>query len=165
MENEIKAPEMRLIKEAVPALRWGSAVSHTISLGVVAFLYGIATYFSWWNWVSWVLFVLAELILLSAIWSVGLRPVFLVRHFRYGIDEDFLQLKTGAFYESHELVPMAKIQAVSMNQGPILRKFGLYSLAIETMGSGHEIPALPKDTAVEVRNQIARMAKIREVDD
>lgn len=59
---------------------------------------------------------------------------------------------------------MTKIQSVATEQGPILRKYGLYSVSVETMGSSHTIPALPKDVAVELRNQIAQYAKIKEVE-
>ena len=109
--------------------------------------------------------MLVGITLISAVWSIGLRPVYLHKHFRYSFTDEFLQIKSGAFHERYELIPMTKIQAVSTNQGPILRRFSLYYLEIETMGSSHDIPALPKEVAIEVRNQIARYAKIKEVDE
>ncbi|WP_233505330.1 PH domain-containing protein [Sporosarcina sp. BI001-red] len=165
MENDIQEPTLRLGDNTVPALRWGSTISHVIWLAVFGVFYATSLYFSWWTWTHWISFVLVGLTLISAIWSIGLRPVYLHKHFRYGFTDEFLQLKSGAFHENYELIPMAKIQAVSTNQGPVLRRFGLYSLEIETMGSSHGIPALPKEVAIEVRNQIARYAKIKEVDE
>lgn len=165
MEMDIEVPVQRLAKETVSAIRIGSIISHGIMIVILAVLYGVNAYFSWGAWIDWVVYALAALTLLSAIWGIGFRPVYLVRHYRYGLDAEFLQLKSGAFNEIHQLIPMAKIQAVSTNQGPVLRRFGLYSLDIETMGSSHGIPALPKDVAFEVRNQIAQFAKIKEVDE
>lgn len=161
----IEAPTQRLAKETVQALRIGSLIGHGIIIVILVALYGVNVYFSWGSWVNWIVYGLLAITLLSAIWGVGLRPVYLVRHFKYEVDQEFLQIKSGAFYETHELIPMAKIQAVSTNQGPVLRRFQLYALEIETMGSSHTIPALPKDLAFEVRNQIATFAKIREVDE
>ncbi len=103
--------------------------------------------------------------MLSGIWSIGFRPVYLHKHFRYGVTDEFLQIKSGAFHEHYALIPMTKIQAVSTSQGPVLRRFSLYTLEIETMGSSHGIPGLPKEVAIDVRNQIARCAKIKEVDE
>lgn len=161
----MEVPTQRLAKHAVPALRWGSAVGHAITLVVLGIFFAMSLYFSWGQWSRWIVYIIAALTLISAVWSIGFRPFYLHKHFRYGFSDEFLQIKSGAFYENHELIPMTKIQAVSTNQGPILRKFGLYSLTIETMGSSHEIPALPKEVAVDVRTQIATFAKIREVDE
>ncbi len=92
------------------------------------------------------------------------EAVFLYRSWRYDVDEEFLQLKSGVFIEKHKLVPMTKIQSVGTKHGPILRKYGLCSVSIQTMGSHHTITALPKETAAQLRNQIAHYAKIKEVE-
>ncbi|WP_308737420.1 PH domain-containing protein [Paenibacillus sp. PCH8] len=60
---------------------------------------------------------------------------------------------------------MAKVQSVTTNQGPLMRKYGLYSVTVGTMGSGHHIPALPEEVAFALRNQIASYARINEVDE
>ncbi|WP_235182741.1 hypothetical protein [Gracilibacillus boraciitolerans] len=39
------------------------------------------------------------------------------------------------------------------------------SLRVETMGSSHEIPALDEPIALEVREKIAILAKLKEVDE
>ncbi|MDW0108752.1 PH domain-containing protein [Sporosarcina aquimarina] len=165
MEHTMEVPAHRLAKHAVPAFRWGSAIGHVIMLAIIGIFFAVSIYFSWGQWSRWIVWIAVALMLISGIWSIGFRPFYVHKHFRYGFSDEFLQIKSGAFYETHELIPMTKIQAVSTNQGPILRKFGLYSLTIETMGSSHEIPALPKEVAVDVRNQIALYAKIREVDE
>ena len=73
-------------------------------------------------------------------------------------------MKSGALVEEYKIVPMTKIQSVATNQGPLLRKYGLYNLTVETMGSSHMIPALPTVVANELRNRIAEYAKLKEVD-
>lgn len=80
------------------------------------------------------------------------------------MNEEFLQLKSGAINETHELVPMTKIQSVATEQGPILKRYELCSVTVETMGSSHTIPALPKELAIELRNQMAQYAKMKEVE-
>lgn len=165
MADDIQAPTQRLADTAVPVLRWGAAISHVILLLILGIFYAVSLYFSWWAWTRWIAYGGSGLALISAVWSVGLRPIYFHKYFRYGVTDAFLHIKSGAFHERYELIPMSKIQAVSTNQGPILRRYGLCSLEIETMGSSHGIPALPKEVAIEVRNQIARFAKIKEVDE
>ncbi|MBD7909281.1 PH domain-containing protein [Sporosarcina sp. Sa3CUA8] len=165
LEDDIQVPTQRLADTTVPVLRWGAAIGHVIMLMILGIFFAVSLYFSWWAWTRWITYWGAGLTLISAVWSIGLRPVYFHKHFRYEVTDEFLHIKSGAFHEHYELIPMSKIQAVSTNQGPILRRYGLYSLEIETMGSSHGIPALPKEVAIEVRNQIARCAKIKEVDE
>lgn len=165
MYTDIQEPSKQLAKEVIKVLRYSSIISHLIEVAFLVAFYLLSRHFSWGSWSSWVLWIAAILIGLSAIWGIGLRPFFIYRNTRYEINEDFLQIKTGAFHEHHELVPMTKIQAVSTNQGPILRRYNLYSVAIQTMGSTHGIVGLPKQIALDLRNQIAYFAKIREVDE
>lgn len=165
MYSQIPVPEGRLSKSAVKVWMIAETVSHLVFFVVLTVLFFLDNYFSWIEWIGWILIGITSLTILSAIWSIFMRPFFLYKNWRYHADEEFLQLKSGAFNEEHQLVPMTKIQAVSTNQGPFLRKYGLYSLSIETMGSSHVIPALPEDIAIELRNRIAHFAKIKEVEE
>ncbi|MBO1910296.1 PH domain-containing protein [Sporosarcina sp. 6E9] len=165
MYTPIEEPSKRLSKEIIPSMRWGALISVAVEFVIAGILYGVSIYFAWPDWVNWILLFVAVVIVAGAIWSIGLRPFFVFKNTRYEVSEEFLQLKSGAFHEVYELVPMTKIQAVSTHQGPILRRFNLYSIAIETMGSSHAIAGLPKQVAIDVRNQIAHLAKIREVDE
>ncbi len=61
-------------------------------------------------------------------------------------------------------IPMTKIQGVSTTQGPILRRYQLRSITVETMGSSYSIPALEEKVAYELRDNIAEYAKIKEVE-
>lgn len=165
MYTAIPEPTKKLAKKIVSVMRWRSIINHTIEFIILAVLYSLSVHFEWVQWINWILLISAGLAILSAIWLIGLRPLYIYKNTRYDVNEEFLQLKTGAFNERHELVPMTKIQAVSTNQGPILRRFNLYAIAIETMGSNHGIAGLPKEVAIDLRNQIAHLAKIQEDDD
>ena len=165
MYSQIHAPENRLSKDSVKVWIISRVISYVIWIAIFSILLYLDYRFSWYEWIGWVLIGITSLIALSGIWSVFIKPFLLYKNWRYDAAEDFLQLKSGAFNEEHQLVPMTKIQSVATNQGPILRMYGLYSLTIETMGSTHRIPALPKDVAIELRNRIAHYAKIKEVDE
>ena len=165
MNSQIPVPEGRLSKNAVKVWVMVETVSHLIILSVLTALFFLDNFFYWQEWIGWILIAITCLTILSAIWSIFMKPFFLYKNWRYHADEEFLQLKSGAINEEHQLVPMSKIQAVSTNQGPFLRKYGLYSLSIETMGSSHVIPALPEDVAIDLRNRIAHFAKIKEVEE
>ncbi|WP_131924976.1 PH domain-containing protein [Hazenella coriacea] len=138
-------------------------ITNIIGIIILGILFYLDYHFSWKEWIGWILIAITVFALIGGIWSM-IHPFLLYKNWRYDVNEEFLQLKSGAINETHQLVPMTKIQSVATEQGPILRKYGLYSVSVETMGSSHSIPALPKEVAIELRNQIAQYAKIKEVE-
>lgn len=163
MDSEISAPQKKLSKNAIKVWMISDLISDLIGFIVLAVLFYLDYHFSWLEWIGWILIGLAVLAVLSPIWSIT-RPFLLYKNWRYDVDEEFLKFKFGAIFEEHHLVPMTKIQAVSTSQGPIYRKYRLFSVKIETMGSTHTIPALSEEIATELRNKIAYYAKIKEVE-
>ncbi|MDQ0226326.1 PH domain-containing protein [Metabacillus niabensis] len=163
MDSEISAPQKKLSKNAIKVWMISDLISDLIGFIVLTVLFYLDYHFSWLEWIGWILIGLAVLAVLSPIWSI-MRPFLLYKNWRYDVDEEFLKLKFGAIFEEHHLVPMTKIQAVSTSQGPIYRKYRLFSVKIETMGSTHTIPALSEEIATELRNKIAYYAKIKEVE-
>lgn len=165
MLSEIKMPKNKLSKDVIKVRIIKEVIENAIILIIFGVLYYVNDLFSWQGWIGWLLIGMTTITLLATVWSIFISPFLLYKNWRYNVDKEFLQLKSGAIKEKHQLVPMTKIQSVETNQGPILRKYGLYSLSIETMGSSHEIPALPEEVAIELRNQIAHFARIKEVDE
>ena len=163
LHNSLETPEKRLSKDAIKVWLIGEVIGNVIGLIVLGVLFYLDYYFAWKEWIGWILIVITILAFLGAIWGL-IRPFLLYKNWRYDADEEFLHLKSGAIYETHQLVPMSKIQAVKTEEGPIFRKYGLCSVSVETMGSSHAIPALRKSVAIELRNRIAQYAKVKEVE-
>jgi uncharacterized protein len=163
MPSPISAPQKSLSKDAFKVQLITEGITVVFGFVIFAVLYYLDDRFAWKEWIGWSLHGLLVIGVIAAIWSF-VEPYFLYKSWRYDIDEDFLQLKFGVITERHFLVPMTKIQAVSTKQGPILRKYGLYTISIKTMGSSHEIPGLPEDVASQLREQIAHYAKLKEVE-
>lgn len=163
MNFQMNAPQKRLSKDAVKVWIISETITNLIVFVILGVLFYLDYHFSWKEWIGWILISIIAISVLGAIWSF-INPFLLYKSWRYSIDKEFLQLKSGVLYEKHQLVPMTKIQSVATQQGPLLRKYGLCSVSIETMGSSHSIPALPKEVAIELRNQIAQYAKIKEVE-
>ncbi|MGM9956598.1 MAG: PH domain-containing protein [Peribacillus sp.] len=164
MYSKIQAPTKKISKESIKVWRMTETITNLIILVILGILLFVDTYFSWKEWIGWVLIGLTIIECLSAIWSIIIAPILLQKYWRYDVSEEFIQTKHGAWYESHELIPMTKVQSVELNQGPFLRKYGLYTISIGTMGDSHTIPAIPEKEAYELRDKIAHYAKIKEVE-
>lgn len=163
MYSEMNEPQKRLSKDAVTVWMISETIYNIIGFIILGILLYLDDWFSWKEWIGWILWVLVSFSVLGVVWSF-ISPLLLYKSWRYDVNEEFLQLKSGVFNEKQQLVPMTKIQSVATNQGPILRKYGLCTVSVETMGSSHAIPALPKEVAESLRNQIAQFAKIKEVE-
>lgn len=164
MYSKVKPPTKQISKQAVKVWRMSEAIIHLIILAILILLLFADDYFAWKEWIGWGLIGLTVLCLFNSVWSIFIEPGLLQKYWRYDVNEEFIQTKRGALFETHELIPMTKVQSVRLDQGPLLRKYNLYSLSIGTMGDSHEIPAIPEEEAYELRDKIAYFAKIKEVD-
>ncbi|OZI13188.1 hypothetical protein CEW92_02900 [Bacillaceae bacterium SAS-127] len=164
MYSTIKPPQRVISPDAVKVWRMTEMLSNIIVLAILGLLYGLYYYFDWKEWIGWILIGLAILTVIVAIWGIIFAPRLKRKYWRYDVNEEFIQLRYGVWNEVHALVPMTKVQSVELNQGPFLRKYGLYSISVGTMGTTHEIPAVPQAEAHELRDQIACYAKIKEVE-
>lgn len=153
----------KLASNAVSYWRLHELISNIVLFLILAVLLYLDWRFDWYTWIGWVLIGLAAFFVIGAVWSM-ISPPLTFKSWRYGLDEEFLYLQFGIWEQTEQVVPMSKIQAVAMKQGPLMRKYGLASITVDTMGSNHEIPALPKDTAIALRECIAQFAKIKEVE-
>ncbi|MGP4060533.1 PH domain-containing protein [Halobacillus sp. H74] len=162
MHSFIEAPTKQLSKDSVKVWLISETLLNILMFIILIGLFIADDFFAWYKWIEWVLIGLTILSIVGTVWSF-FKAFLLYNHWRYDVNEEFLQLKSGALHEEHQLIPMTKIQSVSTHQGPLLRKYKLYTIKVSTIGSVHEIPALPEATALELRNQIATYAKVEEV--
>ena len=160
----MSVPHNRLSKNAIKVWILSEMITNLIAFIVLGILLYLDYHFSWNEWIGWILLGITAISVLGGVWSL-ISPFLLYKNWRFDVDEEFLQLKSGLLNEVHELVPMTKIQSVATKQGPLIRKYGLCSVSIETMGSSHTIPALSKDVAIKLRTKIAHYAKVKEVEE
>lgn len=164
MYFSIPEPTKKVSKEAVKVWRISEVISNSTILVVLGVCYFLDFYFSWKAWIGPIIVGLGVLTILAALWGIFIAPPLKQRYWRYEVSEEFIQLKWGVMVENHQLIPMTKVQSVELTQGPLQRKYQLYSITVGTMGTSHEIPAIPKEEAYRLRDQIAHFAKIKEVE-
>ncbi|MGV8877024.1 MAG: PH domain-containing protein, partial [Rhodoglobus sp.] len=73
---------------------------------------------------------------------------------------DVVALRKGAIWRSLVLVPEARLQSVSMGQGPLLRRLGLAELRVHTVAGpiSATIGALDRDDVIRFFDEISRAA-------
>lgn len=91
------------------------------------------------------------LILITTIWFFGLGFFVALFHYfifspwlcsqqsnnlRYRLDGRTLRVDGGVFFLFRKSIPLERITDIALNQGPLLRFFGLWSMSIQTAGTG-----------------------------
>ena len=133
---------------ALPLLAVGAFVGW-VSLRVVEgpFLLGILPF-------------LAALVLFAVLTVV--MPDLRWQRWRYEIREDEVDLQRGIVWVSRTLVPLARIQHVDTQSGPLQRRFGLATVVFYTAAGANRIPELSAPVAAEVRDRIAELTRERD---
>ena len=90
--------------------------------------------------------ILAIPVLLQLI-NVLIYPPIEYRQWAYLITNDRIEIKKGIFFHSTSVVPISRIQHVTVTEGPIARIFGLATVTINTAGGSFRIEGLSKATA------------------
>ncbi|WLV24896.1 PH domain-containing protein [Aciduricibacillus chroicocephali] len=163
--ESIQAPGNRISKSYIRVQRIAGALWLAGEVFVLAIIYLLARNFHWYAWIDWFLYGLGAVSVLYAVWSIGLAPMLMQRYWRYDVGEEFIQLQHGRLIRSNQLIPLTKVQYVELGQGPLLRSQNLFRIEIGTMGSQHVIPGLSEQEAYRVRERIAELARIKEVEE
>ncbi|WAA12557.1 PH domain-containing protein [Fervidibacillus halotolerans] len=116
------------------------------------------------DWPKWIISILVVLFILGGYYSIFFSPKLKWRRWRYEIREQEIELQHGLFVVTKTLIPMVRVQHVDMEQGPILKKYGLATISISTAATTHEIPALEGEEAENVRQIISELARVAEED-
>ena len=81
------------------------------------------------------------------------------RRWRYEIRDEEVDLQRGIVWISRTLVPLARIQHVDTQSGPLQRRFGLATVVFYTAAGANSIPELSAPVAAEARDRIAELTR------
>jgi len=104
---------------------------------------------------------LAALVLFVVLASVV--PDLRWRRWRYEIRDDEVDLQRGIIWIRRTLVPLARIQHVDTQSGPLQRRFDLATVVFYTAAGANQIPELSARVAAEARDRISELT--RELDE
>lgn len=117
---------------------------------------------------NWLWIIIPAFLVLCFVWAK------LTYHFyRYELTEAGFRKELGVIYKKYVTIPYDRIQNVDINRGIVARILGLSDLNIQTagasatvgrygaMGMGAEgrLPALSKETAEQLRDELIRRAR------
>jgi uncharacterized protein len=102
--------------------------------------------------------IVAALVLIT-VWVI-LIPAVRYRRWRWEVTADEVRLQRGIIIIERTVIPMVRVQHVDTTQGPILSAFRLSEVRVWTAAGMHAIPALADTDAAELRDHIAKLARV-----
>ena len=151
--------------KAIKVRNINELISSLISVIILAVLLFCTYQFHWWSWLQYVWIGLIALTIISIPWTYFISSPIFYKTFRYGLTDNFLYIKSGVWSISEVVVPMTKIQSIKLTQGVIMRKYGVSSIEITTMQGSHAIPQVDGEVAKKVRDDISKLARLKELDE
>lgn len=124
----------------------GLEVTHFLTKGVVS---------QWLQGFSVGLFILSVLVLIFGLILILYRWNF----WTYFIDDRQVELHNGYFFRKQIIIPIARVQNVTLKQGPILRWKNLQKVIIVTAAGGDQIDGLEVAQAKELKELIMALAR------
>lgn len=149
---------------SIKARNLSDLITNIIGIAILVILLFCTYRFNWWDWLEYVWIGLIVLTIGAIFWTYFVSSPIFYKTFRYAVTDDYLYIKSGVWTHSEVVVPMTKIQSIELKQGAIMRKFGVSSIHISTMQGEHEIPYIEDAVAKKVRDDIAKLARLKELD-
>jgi uncharacterized protein len=157
----IVEPQKRIAAKALTVWRISGVIKIVISWILTAVVIFLLHSFKGPFWIS-VLLIGIELI--STYLFIFLFPSIKWKRWRYDVRDEEIELQEGIFIVKRTLIPMIRVQHVDTVQGPILRKYQLASVIVNTAATSHEIPALEESEAQRLRRFISNLARVADED-
>lgn len=85
-----------------------------------------------------------------ALIGLAVYPPIEYRQWGYYIDEEKVVIRHGLFFISQTIIPVIRIQNITISQGPINRKLGLYAVEMALASGSFEIEGLDQETAESI---------------
>jgi membrane protein YdbS with pleckstrin-like domain len=149
-----------------PVSKKAMYVGNVLTMAAFAVFVAVSLHFS--EGTAWFLpsaAVLASFSVVLALYLFLSPPVF-YRHYRYRMDDDCIEVRSGVVIRSHVLVPVERVHQVDVRKGPILRAYGLASVTVTTAGGSVSLQYLEEviaeDIAAHLNEKVMSMLKARQ---
>ncbi len=86
--------------------------------------------------------------------GIIIYPQIEYKQWGYKIAEDRVDIRHGIFFVTHSVIPVVRIQHITVSQGPVNRKLGLYEVEMSLASDNFEIPCLSKAVADEISENL-----------
>lgn len=152
----------------VAAERFGGRIVMSVLIGgaLIAFpSWGLGLYATSsppWLWGRWALNLCVCAVFLTALgWFFHTWPGIAHRNLGWRLNDVGLEIKKGVWWQHRISVPRDRVQHTDVEQGPVMRRYGLAKLILHTAGTHAptiELPGLSMAVAEDLKSQLMDQA-------
>ncbi len=147
----LKEPKKTISKKAITYWRILDSITYLLFVFIFTLLLFLNMYFSWPPFILKILVFLFPFSFFWFIFEIIFRPKIKQKYWRYDIDEECIQIKTGGFlFKKIRVIPLNKVYYIDKTENFILRRYQLTNIKIGTLTNIHEIPAIPQKEAIKL---------------
>lgn len=141
----------KLDRRAITSWRIGRGIRFVIWIAVCGIISLLAPYEELYGKIIEIAILL---ILLYKLIGLIVYPMIEYRQWGYYIAEDKVDIRHGIFFVTNTVIPVIRIQHITVKQGPINRQLGLYDVEISLASGSFSIECLSKDVADEIAENL-----------
>ena len=93
------------------------------------------------------IYIAIGLLLLYKLIGIIIFPIIEYKQWRYAITEDKVEIRHGIFFITTTVIPIIRVQHITISRGPIYRKLGLSAVKIFLASGSFEIEGLRENIA------------------
>lgn len=108
-----------------------------------------------------IIYVVIGLIIIFYGVGIFVFPAIEYRQWKYLISGEKVEIVHGIFFIRRDIIPVIRMQNITIKQGPIYRKYHLYTVEIALASGTFEIIGLSKETAREIADKLRERLYIR----
>jgi len=100
------------------------------------------------------IYISTGLLLLYKLIGIVIYPIIEYKQWRYAITEDKVEIRHGIFFVTTTVIPIIRVQHITISRGPIYRKLGLSSVKIFLASGSFDIEGLLENTATVISESL-----------
>ncbi|MFC6260475.1 PH domain-containing protein [Levilactobacillus fujinensis] len=136
---------------------WGySALGSFLALLVISGLLWLT--YRYWDWAAWIPIASLILTIVEPLVEIAFIP-YRYQFTRYQISDLAVEMQSGFIFQKRVAIPIARVQNVTLNAGPLLQWQKLTKVTVATAATSHSIEGLELPEAEQFREQIMRLAR------
>lgn len=144
----------RLDKKAIKSWRVGRGLTLLILFILYAAVFVAQNRFDLPSKIYYIAIILFSLLIVYKIIGIIFFPIIEYKQWKYRITDDSVEICHGIFFIDRVIIPIIRIQNISISQGPINRKFGLYKIEISLASGSFKLEGLTKDISDEISENL-----------
>jgi len=100
------------------------------------------------------IYIAIGLFLLYKMIGIIIYPIIEYQQWRYAITKEKVEIRHGIFFITTTVIPIIRVQHITISRGPIYRKLGLSSVKIFLASGSFDIEGLLENTATVISESL-----------